>query len=54
MEATGYYWPSFYSFLAEHNFTVHIVNLIQTNGWRKGIEIRKHKTIQYLYNTILW
>lgn len=44
MEATGHYWLSLYSFLIEHNFTVHVVNPIQTDGWRKGVEIRKRKT----------
>lgn len=44
MEATGHYWLSIYSFLAEKDFTVHVVNPIQTDGWRKGTEIRKRKT----------
>ncbi len=44
MEATGHYWLSLYSFLIEHNFIVHVVNPIQTDGWRKGVEIRKRKT----------
>ena len=44
MEATGHYWLSLYSFLIEKEFTVHVVNPIQTDGWRKGIEIRKRKT----------
>jgi len=44
MEATGHYWLSIYSFLVESNFTVFVVNPIQTDGWRKGIEIRKRKT----------
>ena len=44
MEATGHYWLSIYSFLIEHHFVVHVVNPIQTDGWRKGIEIRKRKT----------
>ena len=44
MEATGHYWLSIYSFLIENNYTVHVVNPIQTDGWRKGIEIRKRKT----------
>lgn len=43
MEATGHYWLSLYSFLIEHGFTVHVVNPIQTDGWRKGVEIRKRK-----------
>lgn len=44
MEATGHYWLSLYSFLVEHDFIVHVLNPIQTDGWRKGIEIRKRKT----------
>lgn len=44
MEATGHYWLSLYSFLIEHDFIIHVVNPIQTDGWRKGIEIRKRKT----------
>lgn len=44
MEATGHYWLSLYSFLVEEGFTVHVVNPIQTDGWRKGTEIRKRKT----------
>lgn len=44
MEATGHYWLSLYSFLIEHHFVVHVINPIQTDGWRKGTEIRKRKT----------
>lgn len=44
MEATGHYWLSVYSFLIEKGFTVHVVNPIQTDGWRRGTEIRKRKT----------
>lgn len=44
MEATGHYWLSLYSFLTDNNFVVHVVNPIQTDGWRKGTEIRKRKT----------
>ena len=44
MEATGHYWLSLYSFLIEKGFAVHVINPIQTDGWRKGIEIRKRKT----------
>lgn len=44
MEATGHYWLSLYSFLTDNGFTVHVVNPIQTDGWRRGIEIRKRKT----------
>jgi transposase len=44
MEATGHYWLSLYSFLIENGFVIHVVNPIQTDGWRKGTEIRKRKT----------
>ncbi|WP_352418026.1 IS110 family transposase [Proteiniborus sp.] len=44
MEATGHYWLSIYSFLVEKGFVIHVVNPIQTDGWRKGLEIRKRKT----------
>lgn len=44
MEATGHYWLSLYSFLVEEGFAVHVVNPLQTDGWRKGTEIRKRKT----------
>ena len=44
MEATGHYWLSLYSFLFDFNFnSIYIINPIQTDGWRKGIEIRKRK-----------
>lgn len=39
MEATGHYWLSLYSFLIENHFVVHVINPIQTDGWRKGTEI---------------
>lgn len=44
MEATGHYWLSLYSYLCGKNFTVRVINPIQTDGWRSGIEIRKRKT----------
>ena len=43
MEATGHYWISIYSFLFEKGFLLHVINPIQTDGWRKGTEIRKRK-----------
>jgi len=46
MEATGHYWLPLYSFLIEKGFIIHVINPIQTDGWRKGIEIRKRKTDQ--------
>jgi transposase len=44
MESTGHYWLALYSFLFEKGFLIHVINPIQTDGWRKGIEIRKRKT----------
>lgn len=44
MEATGHYWLAVYSFLVEKSFVIHVINPIQTDGWRKGVEIRKRKT----------
>jgi len=44
LEATGHYWLSVYSFLRDHGFRQHVINPIQTDGWRKGVEIRKRKT----------
>lgn len=43
MEATGHYWLSAFSFLQEKDFLIHVLNPIQTDGWRKGTEIRKRK-----------
>lgn len=43
MEATGHYWLSVYSFLFEKGFLLHVINPIQTDGWRRGTEIRKRK-----------
>lgn len=43
MEATGHYWLSVYSFLYDKEFLIHVINPIQTDGWRKGTEIRKRK-----------
>lgn len=44
MEATGHYWLALYSFLTKNGFSVSVINPIQTDGWRKGTEIRKRKT----------
>jgi transposase len=43
MEATGHYWLSIYSFLCEKEYVIHVINPIQTDGWRHGTEIRKRK-----------
>lgn len=43
MEATGHYWLSVYSFLFGKGFLIHVINPIQTDGWRRGTEIRKRK-----------
>lgn len=44
MEATGHYWLSVYSYLYDKSYKLHVINPIQTDGWRKGVEIRKRKT----------
>jgi transposase len=44
LEATGHYWLALYSFLAEHGYKIYVINPIQTDGWRRGVEIRKRKT----------
>lgn len=43
MEATGHYWLSVYSFLFEKKLLLHVINPIQTDGWRRGTEIRRRK-----------
>ncbi|MEC1177273.1 IS110 family transposase [Metasolibacillus meyeri] len=43
MEATGHYWLSLFSFLDNNDFVLHVLNPIQTDGWRKSTEIRKRK-----------
>ena len=43
MEATGHYWLALYAFLDQKGYIVHVINPIQTDGWRKGTEIRKRK-----------
>jgi transposase len=44
LEATGHYWLSVYSFLHDQGYLLHVINPIQTDGWRKGMEIRRRKT----------
>jgi transposase len=44
MEATGHYWLSLYSFLVDFGYVLRVINPILTDGWRKGVEIRKRKT----------
>src|SRR5699024_9259711 len=44
MEATGLYWLALFSFLDEADYFIHVIKPIQTDGWRKGTEIRKRKT----------
>ena len=44
LEATGHYWLALYAFLHERSYTLHVINPIQIDGWRKGVEIRKRKT----------
>ncbi len=42
MEATGHYWLSLYSYLVEKNFTVRVINPIQTDGWRQGADLLRY------------
>ncbi len=42
LEATGHYWLSLYCYLVDRNFTVHVINPIQSNSLRK-LYIRKTK-----------
>lgn len=42
MEATGHYWLSLYSYLVEHDFTVYVINPIQSDSIR-NLYIRKTK-----------
>jgi transposase len=44
LEATGHYWLTVYSYLHDRGYAVHVINPIQTDGWRKGVEIRRRKT----------
>ena len=43
MEATGHYWLTLFSFLDAKQKIVHVINPIQTDGWRKGTEKKKKK-----------
>jgi len=44
LEATGHYWLALYSYLHDRSYKLHVINPIQTDGWRKGVEIRRRKT----------
>jgi transposase len=44
LEATGHYWLAVYSYLHDRGCKIHVINPIQTDGWRRGVEIRKRKT----------
>ena len=44
LEATGHYWLSVYSFLCDRGYKINVINPIQIDGWRKGVEIRRRKT----------
>ena len=44
LEATGHYWLALYSFLHDRGYNLRVINPIQTDGWRKGVEIRRRKT----------
>ena len=43
MESTGHYWLSIFSFLAEKDFSISIINPIQIKSFRKSFTIRKVK-----------
>ena len=43
MEATRHYWLYVNSFHFEKTFLLHVINPIQTDGWRRGTEIRRRK-----------
>lgn len=43
IEATGHYWLFVYSLLFEKGFLLHVINPIQTDGWRRGTEICRRK-----------
>ena len=44
LEATGHYWLAVHSYLHDRGYKLHVINPIQTDGWRKGVEIRRRKT----------
>jgi len=44
LESTGHYWLPIYSYLHDKGCKIHVINPIQTDGWRRGVEIRKRKT----------
>ena len=44
LEATGHYWLAVYSYLHDKGHKLHVINPLQTDGWRKGVEIRRRKT----------
>ncbi len=48
MEATGHYWLSVYSFLFEKKFLLHVINPIQTDGWRRGQKSASAKMISLI------
>jgi transposase len=37
LESTGHYWLAVYSFLHDRGCKLHVINPIQTDGWRKGV-----------------
>lgn len=43
MESTGHYWLSIFSFLAERDFSLSVINPIQIKSFRKSFTIRKVK-----------
>lgn len=43
MESTGHYWLSIFSFLAEKDFSLSVINPLQIKSFRKSFTIRKVK-----------
>ena len=43
MEATGHYWLAIYAYLTENGYTVHVINPIQSDAFRR-MSIRQTKT----------
>lgn len=43
MEATGHYWLAIYAYLTEKSYTIHVINPIQSDAFRR-MSIRQSKT----------
>jgi len=44
LDATDHYELAVYSFLYDRGYKLHVISPIQTDGWRKGVEVRRWKT----------